>query len=44
MDILDDMGVSKLSAKVFFFLIKDSFKKNNHDLMVHKCTNDNLDQ
>jgi len=26
MDILDDMGVSKLSAKVFFFKVNYSFK------------------
>jgi len=26
MDILDDMGVSKLSAKVFFFIMNYSFK------------------
>jgi len=27
MDILDDIGVSKLSAKVFFFKVNYSFKK-----------------
>jgi len=26
MDIVDDMGVSKLSAKVFFFKVNYSFK------------------
>jgi len=26
MDILDDMGASKLSAKVFFFKVNYSFK------------------
>jgi len=30
MDILDDMGVSKLSAKVFFFKVNYSFKKTPH--------------
>jgi len=30
MGILDDMGVSKLSAKVFFFKVNYSFKIPNH--------------
>jgi len=29
MDILDDMVVSKLSAKVFFLKVNYSFKQNN---------------
>jgi len=29
MDILDDMGVSKLSAKVFFLKVNYSFKKRS---------------
>jgi len=29
-DILDDMGVSKLSAKVFFFKVNYSFKRIVH--------------
>jgi len=30
MDILNDMGVSKLSAKVFFFKVNYSFNRINH--------------
>jgi len=36
MDILDDMGVSKLSAKVFFFKVIYFF---NHGLSVLHCLN-----
>jgi len=36
MDILDDMGVSKLSAKVFFFKVNYTFK------MRYIFTNDRL--
>jgi len=32
MDILDDMGVSKLSAKVFFFFF---FKKGNYSFKLN---------
>jgi len=31
MEILDDKGVSKLSAKVFFFKVNNSFKKIDID-------------
>jgi len=30
MDILDDMGVSKLSPNVFFFKVNYSFKSQTH--------------
>jgi len=30
MDIVDDMGVSKVSAKVFFFKVNYSFKRIVH--------------
>jgi len=36
MDILDDMGVSKLSAKVFFFKENYSFKKSYQAQTVEK--------
>jgi len=34
MNILDDMGVSKLSAKVFFFKVNHSFNTKNSVTMV----------
>jgi len=34
MDILDDMGVSKLSAKVFFKKVNCSFNLNDLDFWI----------
>jgi len=36
MDILDDVGVSKLSAKVFFFKVNKSFKYNYANVSLYK--------
>jgi len=38
MDILDDMGVSKLSAKVFFFKVNYSFKIHLNLKRIRKKT------
>jgi len=43
MDIVDDIGVSKLSPKVFFSKVNYSFKRHHIIIIIRKCHMDRIE-